>query len=401
MSAAASGGRFRRGAGRVLKYVLVAAGGGVGVLGVASAGLYVWNRVAVSRYRADSGGRELCRLVPTPDGGVLAARVAVDGGGSIGGGGAAPSPLTVLVECGLGGAQAEWWVLADALTAHYSGSVRVITYDRRGHGFSSDVPPPPPGADAGAALAQLLVRDAAALVDALAPPGDGLVLVGHHFGAPLAVALAAALPPGRVRGAAFVDPLCDARAWAAEAGADGAPLGVKPGEKCFLENVLTAMEYAAVSGWTRVRGMLSVPVLDPVAAWVLEEACDARNWAAAGAELAAAPAAFDSLGGARAGFPRDARTVVLYHGILDERGVLHPGALDAVSRYEHVRWQALMPAWASLGACTEVVVGSRAAAHMPGLTAVDDPAFVTRELVALIDRVRATSPAAPGKRKGK
>lgn len=124
---------------------------------------------------------ELPRHVTLPGpAGVLAA---VDAG--------AGAPAVVLVH-GLAGTSA-WW---HATTAHLADRHRVLAPDLRGHGGSAA----PADRDYGMAAH---VADLTALLDAL--PLERVVLVGHSFGASVALAAAAELGAARVAGLVLVD----------------------------------------------------------------------------------------------------------------------------------------------------------------------------------------------------
>jgi pimeloyl-ACP methyl ester carboxylesterase len=81
-----------------------------------------------------------------------------------------------------------------------SGRYRLLAMDRRGHGRSPDGPDPEHPSD--------YLADADDIVDLLADLGrDGAHLVGHSYGG-VAVMLAAARAPGRVRSLTMIEPGC-------------------------------------------------------------------------------------------------------------------------------------------------------------------------------------------------
>lgn len=100
-------------------------------------------------------------------------------------------PLVVCLHSSAGSGQ-QWQTLAETLAPRY----HVACVDTHGHGRS-------PAPDAGV---HVLAQDAAWLAPAIAEAPDGVHLVGHSYGAALAVRLALAHPT-RVRSLALFEPV--------------------------------------------------------------------------------------------------------------------------------------------------------------------------------------------------
>lgn len=112
--------------------------------------------------------------------------------------GPADAPVTVFLAHCWTMDQQDWHYQVRDLLAEHGHGIRIVTWDHRGHGRSSEV------TRAGARI-ELLARDWADLVDTLAPTGP-LVLAGHSIGGMAVLALAEQRPDllERVVGVALV-----------------------------------------------------------------------------------------------------------------------------------------------------------------------------------------------------
>jgi pimeloyl-ACP methyl ester carboxylesterase len=108
------------------------------------------------------------------------------------------APLTVLLAHCWTLNQQGWHYQVRDLQREFGHRIRIITWDHRGHGGSDPVP-------RAEATIDLLARDMAELIEALAPSGP-LVLAGHSIGGMTLMALAEHRPEifERVTGVAFV-----------------------------------------------------------------------------------------------------------------------------------------------------------------------------------------------------
>jgi pimeloyl-ACP methyl ester carboxylesterase len=108
------------------------------------------------------------------------------------------APLTVFLAHCWTLNQRGWHYQVRDLQQEFGHGIRIVTWDHRGHGDSTPVP-------RSHATIDLLARDMADLVDALAPTGP-LVLAGHSIGGMTLMALAEARPEifDRVVGVVFV-----------------------------------------------------------------------------------------------------------------------------------------------------------------------------------------------------
>jgi pimeloyl-ACP methyl ester carboxylesterase len=112
--------------------------------------------------------------------------------------GPAEAPVTVLLAHCWTADEADWHYQVRDLMARFGSSVRIVTWDHRGHGQSSPCPEP-------ACTIAELARDMADLVDDVAPTGP-LVLAGHSIGGMTLMCLGQDRPDivDRVAGVAFV-----------------------------------------------------------------------------------------------------------------------------------------------------------------------------------------------------
>jgi pimeloyl-ACP methyl ester carboxylesterase len=110
----------------------------------------------------------------------------------------AAGPTVVLAHCWTSDHDS-WRYQVRDLRREYGDSLRIVSYDHRGHGASEETPEQ-------AATIDNLARDLSDLIDTYAPRGD-LVLAGHSIGGMTIMALAAARPDlfrERVRGVLFL-----------------------------------------------------------------------------------------------------------------------------------------------------------------------------------------------------
>ncbi|OZM75149.1 alpha/beta hydrolase [Amycolatopsis antarctica] len=138
--------------------------------------------------------------------------------------GPADADTTLVLTHGWTQDHTEWDPVVDALPS----SLRVISYDHRGHGGSG------PATEGTATVAQL-ADDLAELIGARAPHGD-LVLAGHSMGGMTLMALAERHPElvaDRVAGVAFVATSCD--------NMDKLSLGLPPSTARFVSTVDRAL----------------------------------------------------------------------------------------------------------------------------------------------------------------
>jgi len=133
--------------------------------------------------------------------------------------GAADAPLTILLAHCWTLNQQDWHYQVRDLLNEFGHTVRVVTWDHRGHGESDPVPKPECTIDH-------LADDMAELIEAVAPTGK-LLLAGHSIGGMTMMALADRHPEvlTRVVGAAFVS--------TSSGGLDGITLGI-PGARATV-----------------------------------------------------------------------------------------------------------------------------------------------------------------------
>ena len=109
------------------------------------------------------------------------------------------APLTVVLSHCWTADHDAWRYQVRDLRAAFGHTIRIVTYDHRGHGSSSPT-------SRGSATIENLARDLSDLIDRHAPTGD-LVLAGHSIGGMTLMELAASRPQlfaDRVRGVCLV-----------------------------------------------------------------------------------------------------------------------------------------------------------------------------------------------------